>query len=59
MSIGIPQSMSLLYRVSRDDRLIRFMSNKRAEDIAIGKTHVSLELRFSAGATVRRFTTKH
>ena len=51
--------MSLLYRVSRDDRLIRFMSNKRAEDIAIGKTHVSLELRFSAGATVRRFTTKH
>jgi len=33
------------------------MSNKWAEDIAIGKTHVSLELRFSAGATVRHFTT--
>jgi len=35
------------------------MSNKRAEDIAIGKTNVSLELRFSAGATVRHFITKH
>jgi len=35
------------------------MSNKRAEDVAIGENHVSLELRFSAGATVRHFTTKH
>ena len=35
------------------------MSNKRAEDVVIGKNHVSLELQFSADATVRHFTTKH
>jgi hypothetical protein len=35
------------------------MSNKRAEDVVIGKNHVSLELRFSGNATVRHFTTKH
>jgi len=34
------------------------MSNKWAEDVAIGKIHVSLELRFTAGATVRHFTKK-
>jgi len=34
------------------------MSNKRAEDVDIGKTRVSLEFRFSEGATVRRITTK-
>jgi len=31
------------------------MSNKRAEDVVIGKNHVSLELQFSANATVRHF----
>jgi len=35
------------------------MSNKWAEDVVIGKNHVSLELRFSADATVRHFTTEH
>jgi hypothetical protein len=35
------------------------MSNKRAEDVVIGKNHGSLELRFSANVTVRHFTTKH
>jgi len=34
------------------------MSNKRAEDILIGKNYVPLELRFSADATVRRIATK-
>ena len=29
------------------------MSNKRAEDVVIGKNHVPLGLRFSADATVR------
>jgi len=51
--------MGLLYRVSRDDRLIRSFLTKRAEDVDIGKTRVSLVLRFSAGATVRHITTKH
>jgi hypothetical protein len=36
-----------------------FMSNKRAEDVVIGKNHVALEFRFSADATVRHFTTTH
>jgi len=35
------------------------MSNKRAEVVVIGKNHVSLELQFSPGATVRHFTTTH
>jgi len=35
------------------------MSNKRAENIAIGSRHVSLELRFSANAPVRLFVEKH
>jgi hypothetical protein len=35
------------------------MTNKWAEDVVIGKNHVSLELRFSADATVRYFTSKH
>ena len=35
------------------------MSNKRAEDVFIGKNHVSLELRFSANASVRLFVAKH
>jgi hypothetical protein len=57
MIIGTPQSMRLLYRVSRDDRLVRSCLTKRAEDVVIGKNHVSLELRFSVDATVRHFTT--
>ena len=32
---------------------------KRAEVVVIGKKQVSLELRFSANATVRDFTTTH
>jgi len=34
------------------------MSNKWAEDVFIGRNHVSLELRFSADATVSHFTAK-
>jgi len=56
MSIGTPPSMSLLFRVSRDDRLVRSCLTKRAEDIVIGKNQLSLELRFFADATVRHFT---
>jgi hypothetical protein len=33
------------------------MSNKTAEDVVIGKDYLSLELHFSANATVRHFTT--
>ena len=35
------------------------MSNKSAEDVVIGKNHVSLELKFSADATVRHYSTKY
>jgi hypothetical protein len=35
------------------------MSNKRTEDVVFGKRHGSLELRFSASATVRYFTTTY
>ena len=59
MTIGTLLSMSLLYRVSRDDRLVRSCLTKRPEDVVIGKNRVALELRFSAGVTVRHFTTKH
>jgi len=35
------------------------MSNKSAEDVVIGKDYVSLELQFSANATVRHLTIKY
>jgi len=35
------------------------MSNKRAENVVIGKNHGPLELRFSANTTVRHFTMKY
>ena len=35
------------------------MSERRTEDIVIGKNRVNLELRFSANAAVRHFITTH
>jgi len=58
-TIGVPTNMSLLYRVSRDDLLLRSCLTGKAEDVVIGKHHGSLELRFSANATVSHFATTH
>jgi len=45
---------------SQSSRLISpLISNKRAENIAIGSRHISLELRFSANSPVRLFMEKH
>ena len=42
-----------------DDRLVRSCLTKWAENVVIGRDHVSLELQFSANATVRHPTTNY
>ena len=57
--IGVPTCPSSRYHVSRDHQPVRSFLTRRVEVVDIGKHRRSLELQFSANATVRLFATAH